>query len=107
MQPSTTSEWRLEKGMRSHSGTEEIMWLQPAVGKINIFLTTIPQKCFCFWEKYKAKVDRILKGIETNVQKTSPHVNTTFNKPFHISPEQKNLSLQLNLGVKTSLQKRI
>lgn len=89
--------------MRSHSGTAEITWLQPSVGKVNIFLTTIPQKCFCFWEKYKAKVDRILTGIETYVQKTSLHVNTASNKPFHISPYQKNLSLQMNLGPKTSL----
>lgn len=62
------------------------MWLQPSVGKINIFLTTIPQKCFCFWEKCKAKVDRTLEAIETYVQKILLRVNTASNKPFHISP---------------------
>lgn len=63
---------------------EEIMWLQLSVGKINILFTTSPQKCFCIWKKYGAKADRILKGINIYTQKTFPHVNAAFNKPFHL-----------------------
>lgn len=67
--------------MKSHSGMEEIMWLQLSVGKINIFLPTIP--LFFFFEKYRAKAGRILKGIKTYTQ-TLPCVNAAFNKLFHL-----------------------
>jgi len=63
---------------------EEIVWLQLSVGKINVLFTTSPQKCFCIWKKYGAKADRILKGINIYTQKTLPHVNTAFNKPFYL-----------------------
>ena len=43
-----------------------------------------PTKMFLYLEKYGAKADRILKGINIDTQKTLRHVNTAFNKPFHL-----------------------
>lgn len=82
------------------------MWLQLSVGKINILFTTSPQKCYFIWQKYGAKADRILKGVITiYTQKTLPHVSIAFSKLFHL--RGKNLSLQMNLGIKVSPRKGI